>query len=465
MTASAAPEFAARMAPGRGVEFDMSDALIPIFNLDRADDRAKVEQLLKALRLDPADVALNRGERAKQAAAVQKILADVAERGDAALVDSSKQFDDPNFTAEQIRVSQQEMRDAAGRVPAALMKALRRSIEQVREYQAHVMPEPPRPLVRDGVELGLRFTPLDSAGLYFPGGKASYPSSLIMLAVPAQVAGVKRIVVATPPSKYGRSDLVLAACHELQLEHVYRAGGAAAIAAMAFGTETIRSVDKIVGPGNTYVQLAKRALAGCVGIDGYLGPSEIVVIADETGRADFIAADLIAQAEHDPGSCYLITPSTALAESVGRELAVQVSTLNRREAIERALKRDSAIVVCPSMKEAIDLANRFAAEHVNIQTKDDAGVLEQLKHAGAVFVGPWSPVAAGDYVAGPSHCLPTNTTARFSSGISVYEFLKRSSVVRYEQDGIAKDAPAIIELAGAEHLDAHAESARRRIAP
>src|SRR5690348_10052379 len=245
------------------------------------------------------------------------------------------------------------------------------------------MPSSPKPLERPGVELGLRFTPIDSAGLYFPGGKASYPSSLIMLAVPAQVAGVQKIVVCTPPSKYGRSDVVLAACSELKLEHVYRAGGAAAIAAMAFGTKTIPKVDKIVGPGNTYVQLAKRALAGCVGLDGFLGPSEIVVIADDSGRPDFIAADLLAQAEHDPGSCFLLTTSEKLAGAVAEELKRQTARLERSPAIEKSLTEESAIVVDPSMDRLIDLANRFAAEHVNLQTADDQAVLAKLRHAGA----------------------------------------------------------------------------------
>jgi histidinol dehydrogenase len=421
-----------------------------------------VETLLRRLRLDPRDVALNRGERAKAVTIVNAILADVAERGDAAVVESSQRFDDPDFTAEQIRVSAAEMREAAGRVPADQMEAVRRSIRQVKEYQVRILPQPPAPVSRDGVELGLRFTPLDSAGLYFPGGKASYPSSLIMLAVPAQVAGVKRIVVCTPPSKYGRSDLVLAACHELGLTDVYRAGGAAAIAALAFGTATIPAVDKIVGPGNTYVQLAKRALAGCVGLDGFLGPSEIVILADDTGNPAFIAADLIAQAEHDPGSCFLLTSSEKLAAAVSAELAKQAAQLDRSPAIEKSLANDSAIVVDPSMDALIALANRFAAEHVNIQTRDNKAVLDKVVHAGAVFVGPYSPVAAGDYVAGPSHCLPTNTTARFSSGISVYEFLKRSGVARYTREGLASDAAGIIALAEAEHLGGHAASIRVR---
>jgi histidinol dehydrogenase len=333
----------------------------------------------------------------------------------------------------------------------------------VREYQSKMMPPEPPALRRPGVELGMRFTPLDSAGLYFPGGKASYPSTLVMLAVPAQVAGVKKIVVCSPPSKYGRSDLVLAACHELGLTDVYRAGGAAAIAAMAFGTATIPRVDKIAGPGNRYVQLAKRALAGCVGIDGFLGPSEILVLADDSADPGFVAADLIAQAEHDPGSCFLLTTSPRLAQAVVREMESQTHALERAAPIVKALAEHSAIIIGASMNELIELANRFAAEHVSVQTADNGAVLKMLRHAGAVFLGPYSPVAAGDYVAGPSHCLPTNTTARFSSGISVYEFLKRTSVVRYDREGIAGDAAAVVELATAEHLGAHAESARIRL--
>jgi len=437
--------------------------MIPTLKLSDAGDAARIEALLTKLKLNPADIALSRGELAKQVATVQATLADVGQRGDDALVDSAKKFDDPNFTADQIRVTAEEMKEAHDRTPTAQLSAIRRSIAQVREYQQHVMPKDPRQLKRDGVELGLRFTPLDSAGLYFPGGKASYPSSLIMLAVPAQVAGVKRIAVVTPPSKYGRTDLVLATCHELGLTEVFRAGGAAAIAALAFGTKTIPAVDKIVGPGNTYVQLAKRALAGCVGIDGYLGPSEILVLADNTGIPEFIAADLIAQAEHDPGSCFLLTTSAKLAADVVKAIDVQIKERQRADAIVRALDRDSAIIIGDNMDDLIALANRFAAEHVNLQTRNDAAVLKKLTHAGAVFVGPFSPVAAGDYVAGPSHCLPTNSTARFSSGISVYEFLKRSSVVRYNPHGLQNDTAAITAMADAEHLDAHAASVKVRI--
>ena len=437
--------------------------MIPVLNWDEPAGRQRVEALLTRLRLEPTELLAKSGKLADATAAVLAILRDVAERGDAALVESARKFDDPDFSAAQIRVTPEEMREAHARVMPELLTALRHSIAQVQEYQAHVMPTPPEPLKRPGVELGMRFTPLDSAGLYFPGGKAAYPSSLIMLAVPAHVAGVGKIVVCTPPSKYGRSDLVLAACHELALGNVYRAGGAAAVAAMAFGTQTIPRVDKIVGPGNTYVQLAKRLLAGAVGIDGYLGPSEILVIADDSANPEFIASDLIAQAEHDPGSCFLLTTSQSLAAGVVEALDRQLVNRQRRDAIERALRDESAVIVHPSMQHLAALADRFAAEHVNLQVNDEQGVLAMLRHAGAVFVGPYSPVAAGDYVAGPSHCLPTNTTARFSSGISVYEFLKRSSVARYTAEGLKADAPAIVALAEAEHLDGHAASVTTRM--
>jgi histidinol dehydrogenase len=433
-------------------------AMIPILHLNVPDQLRHAEQFLADLRLSPLDAILSGGQRIEQTKAVQAIMADVAKRGDDALVDSCRKFDDPEFTSAKLRVTPAEMAAAAGRLPAHELAALRRSIAQVREYQSHFMPADPAPLKRGGIDLGMRFTPLASVGLLVPGGKAAYPSSVIMLAVPAQVAGVARLAICSPPSKYGQSDIVLAAYHELGLTEVYRAGGAAAVAALALGTQTIKPVDKLVGPGNAYVQLAKQALAGCVGIDGFLGPSEILTLADETARADCVAADLLAQAEHDPGSCFLLTDSDKFAALVVGEIQKQMPALSRAGAIQKALDQHSAIIVGASLDELIPLADRFAAEHVSLQTRDNAAVLKRLKHAGAVFMGPWSPVAAGDYIAGPSHCLPTNTTARFTSGVSVYEFLKRSSVVQYDAAGLRADAPHIVAMAQAEHLDAHAAS-------
>ena len=433
--------------------------LIPILRLDDVEDREHVERLVSGLRLDPRDLFRDDG----RTETVRRILADVAERGDDAVVESAQQFDDPNFTAAQIRVEPDEMAEAASRVPGELMKALRRSIEQVREYQQHLMPGPEIPeLRRGGTRLGMRYTPLASAGCYFPGGKASYPSSLIHLAVPAQVAGVEQIVAVTPPSRYGRSDLVLAAGHELKLPFMIRAGGAAAIAALAFGTESIPAVDKIVGPGNTYVQIAKRLVAGGVGTDGFLGPSEVLVFADETANPAFVAADLMAQAEHDPGSCYLLTTDADLPAKVVAEMERQLIDLKRSDAIRQALANHSAIVVGSDRDALCDLARRLAPEHMNVQTRDPRADLKNLPNAGCTFVGPHSPVAAGDYVAGPSHCLPTNTTARFAGGISVFEFLKRGSLVEYDADGLRDDADAVTRLADAEGLDAHAASVRIR---
>jgi histidinol dehydrogenase len=431
--------------------------MIPILHLSNPADSLHVERLLSNLKLNFAELSPT-GRYGLAAATVREIISDVAARGDEALVDNARRFDSQSFDGSQLRVTAAEMSAAAARIPDDQRDALRRAIRQVREYQTHVMPADPPPLHRPGVELGLRFTPLDSVGVYFPGGKASYPSTLIMLAVPAQVAGVKTIIVATPPSEFGQTDLVLAAAFELGLEHVYRAGGAAAIAAMALGTATMPRVDKIVGPGNLYVQLAKRELAGSVGIDGFLGPSEILTIADDTAEPAFIAADLIAQAEHDPGSCFLLTDSDRIADSVAAEILRQLADRKRTAALAKSLVEHSAIVVGSDLDSLIQLANRFAAEHVNVQTRNAGAVAAKILHAGAVFVGSWSPVAAGDYVAGPSHCLPTNTTARFGSGVSVYEFLKRSSVVRYEPGGLAADAAAIKTLAAAEGLDGHAAS-------
>ena len=438
--------------------------MIPLLYLNNPDQRQRVEKLLSDLRLDPANAVLERGERIEQDRVVRQIMADLAKRGDPALIDSSRKFDDPSFTGTQLQVTPAEMAAAAGRLPLGELAALRRSIKQVREYQTHIMPRDPAPLRREGLELGMRFTPLQSVGLLVPGGKAAYPSSVIMLAVPAQVAGVKRIVVCSPPSRYGQSDIVLAAYHELGLTEVFRAGGAAAVAALGLGTQSIRPVDKIVGPGNVYVQLAKQALAGCVGIDGFLGPSEILTLADESANPAAVAADLLAQAEHDPGSCFLLTDSPRLAQAVIDQIGRQGAKLQRLAAIERALEHHSAIIVGSTIDELIVLADRFAAEHVSLQTRDNPAVLRKLQNAGAVFIGPFSPVAAGDYIAGPSHCLPTNTTARFCSGVSVYEFLKRSSVVRYDAASLAADSPHIIALATAEHLDGHAASISIRAA-
>lgn len=434
--------------------------MIPIWS--DATDRDLIERLLGKLRLDVRALLLDGGELQRENESVRRMLVDVATRGDAALIDLIHRFDDPNFDPRRLRVTKDEMRDAASRVSKELVDAIRRSIAQVRGYQTKILPGAISYQARPGVTLGLRHTPLDSAGIYVPGGKASYPSSLIMLAVPAQVAGVRRIVVCSPAGKYGDNDLVYAAAHELGIDEFYRVGGVGAIGALACGTESIKPVDKILGPGNTYVQLAKRLVSGAVGVDGFLGPSEILVVADETCVPEFVAADLLAQAEHDPGRCILLTRSSEVAMRVVSAVGTQLTSRGRSGAIEKALASNSAIIVCESDERIADLANQFAAEHVNLQVRDAAAWLGRIHHAGAIFVGSYAPVAVGDYVAGPSHCLPTNTTARFGGGVSVYEFLKRTGIAAYEKPGLVDDADAVIALANAEGLDGHAASISTR---
>lgn len=432
--------------------------MIPVLDFSLAADRQRWAVIYDNLRLDVRSLLLDDGALFQKTESVRAMLVDVAKRGDAAVVDLIRKYDDPNFDASRLRVSRDEMKAAASRVGGEQMAALRRSIAQVRDYQTRILPKDVMFNARDGVDLGLRHTPLASAGIYAPGGKASYPSSLIMMATPAMVAGVQRIVVCSPTSRDGDNDLVLAVAHELQISEFYRVGGVAAFGALACGTQTIAPVDKIMGPGNSYVQLAKRLLSGAVGVDGFLGPSDILVVADESCEPKYVAADLLAQAEHDPGRCFLLTRSRTVAERVVAELTTQLKHLNRAEAIGRSFERESAIVLCSSEEELASLANQIAAEHVNLQVRDPEAWLKRIRHAGAIFIGPFSPVAAGDYIAGPSHCLPTNTTARFGGGVSVYEFMKRTGLVCYESNGLAEDAPAIIAIAKAEGLDAHASS-------
>ena len=436
--------------------------MIPLLYWSDAADRQRWSALFDNLRLDVRSLLLDDGELFQKTDGVRRMLVDIATRGHAAVVDLIRKFDDPSFDAARLRVTRDEMAAAADRVTREQMAALRRSIAQVRDYQTRILPTAIRYEARPGVELGLRHTPLASAGIYAPGGKAAYPSSVIMMAVPALVAGVGRVVLCSPTSRSGDNDLVLAVAHELGIEEFYRVGGVAAFGALACGTQTIRPVDKLLGPGNSYTQLAKRLLSGAVGVDGFMGPSDILVLASRGCEPRFVAADLLAQAEHDPGRCFLLTCDRAIAQAVLREIEAQLPSLARADAIRRSFASDSAIVVLDDEEQLIDLANAIAAEHVNIQGDGADRLLERLTHGGAIFVGPYSPVAAGDYVAGPSHCLPTNTTARFGSGVSVYEFMKRSSLIRYTRDGLAADALAIQTIATAEGLDAHAASVRVR---
>jgi histidinol dehydrogenase len=329
----------------------------------------------------------------------------------------------------------------------------------VRQYQRHILHRDPPPLVREGRRLGVRYTPVDRVAVYVPGAKALYPSTVLMTVVPAQVAGVGQIAMISPPTRGGDVDaMVLSLAGELGVEEVYRVSGTAGIAAAAIGTETIPPVDKIVGPGNAFIAEAKRQVNGRVGIDSIAGPSEVLIVADDSARPDWLAADLLAQAEHNPGSAILATPSESLAEAVAGELGAQIDRLDRAEAIGVALGRYGAIFVTADLPGACELANYFATEHLQIITSDDEATLSRIRHGGAVFVGAQTPVPLGDYYAGPSHVLPTGATARFFGPLSCNDFLKASSVIRYDAASLVADAGDVVDFATREGLTAHARA-------
>jgi histidinol dehydrogenase len=387
------------------------------------------------------------------------IVRDVRLRGDAALIDYTARFDGLSIEARDLRASQEEIDALAGSVDHALVDAMRQAIANIHGYHENQ-------LIRDweieranGVRLGQRVRPLEIVGLYVPGGTAAYPSTVMMNAIPAIVAGVDRIVVATPPTQFSRNPVIAAVLKELGLSEVYTIGGAQAIAALAHGTATIPRVDKIVGPGNQYVAAAKKLLYGVVAIDSIAGPSEIVVIADDSARPDFIAADLLSQAEHsEDAASILVTTSKGLAEAVRKEIIIQTETLSRKATISRSLERYGALIVVDSLDAACSLVDRIAPEHVEVITSDAEAVADRLRHAGAIFIGQYSPEAVGDYFAGTNHVLPTGGTARFSSALGVYDFQKRTSIIRYSQKALEESASSIDLLARAEGFDAHARS-------
>ena len=437
----------------------------PILDLGSEPGRSDFDARLRQLR---ATTSLVGGPASR----VAEIIEDVRVRGDEAVVHYMREWTDPVFQAASLKVTEAEF-DAADRaLEPALRESLTASIANVRAYQTHILPPDVAPLTLEGAELGLRHSPVASAGLNVPGGAAVLFSTLIMLAVPALVAGVdpRRIrIVHPPPTRRGDarpqdiSLLVLATCRLLGVETVYRIGGAQAIAALAYGTESVEAVDLIAGPGNIYVQLAKQMVGGAVGTEGgFYGPSEIVTIADESADAGWVASDLIAQAEHDPGKCFLIAWSREVVVAVADEVERQLAERGRSKIIRRALAAESAAVLVSDEDEAVALADQLAAEHVNLAVREPERLLERLRNGGEFFLGDGSPVAAGDYYAGPSHCLPTGTTARFASGVSVYTFLKRSGTVYYRAGMPRQAALHVARLAEAEGLDAHAHSARLR---
>ncbi len=395
-------------------------------------------------------------------AVVGDIIADIEARGDQAVIELTNKLDGASLNESTLRVSEEQLRAARAECDPEFLALMRRAVANIREYQEHILIRAPAPLVRQGRTLGVRYTPIDRVGVYVPGGRALYPSTVLMTVVPAQVANVPEIVMVSPPTGGDINPLALAIAAELGVHEVYRMGGAVAVAALALGTRSIRAVNKIVGPGNSFVTEAKRQLFGRVGIDSIAGPSEVFIVADDSANPAWVAADLVAQAEHDPGSAILATPSRSLATAVRDALDAQLAPLERRESVAAALQRYSAIIVTQDLSQACDLANQFASEHLQIQTYVDARCLNHIRHAGALFVGPHTPVPLGDYYAGPSHVLPTGSTARFFSPLSANDFLKSSSLLHYDAEALLEDAPSVIDFATREGLTAHAAAVRRR---
>jgi histidinol dehydrogenase len=385
---------------------------------------------------------------------IRHIVSQVACYGNEALCHFSKAFDGIEMRPPQFVIAEKDLESAHKKVDLELMNSVRGAIENVRKYQTEIF------IGSKPCPAGIKYTPIERAGICVPGVSAPLPSTVIMTAVPAQIAGVKEIAVVSPPRYEGSiHPVILAVCYELGIKEVYSVGGAQAVAALAFGTETIRKVDKIVGPGNQWVQLAKKEVFGVVDIDSIAGPSEVLIIADENARATWVAADMLSQAEHDPGSALLLTTSAKLAQNVLRELDLQVRRLERSEQTAKCLNQYSMIIVAKDMEEITQLANEFAAEHLQIQCgRQSRAIAQKITSAGAIFIGEYTPVAVGDYWAGPSHTLPTGHSARFFSPLSANDFVRATSIIEYDEQMLSRSAGDIIRLAKIEGLDAHAKS-------
>lgn len=395
---------------------------------------------------------------------VQEIVEDVRKNRDQALFAYTKKFDGADLDSSNIRVTEAEIQEAMSQVDPELLTVMKRAMKNIREYhekQKQYSWFDSRP---DGTLLGQKVTPLSSVGVYVPGGKAAYPSSVLMNIIPAEVAGVPRIVMVTPPDKNGKvNPVTLIAALLAGATEVYKAGGAQAVAALAFGTESIPRVNKIVGPGNIFVALAKKAVYGHVSIDSIAGPSEILVLADETANPRYVAADLLSQAEHDElASAILVTTSKKLAEEVSRQIEVFLQTLSRRDILEKSLENYGYILVADSMEDAISTANEIASEHLEIVTRNPFEVMTKIQNAGAIFMGEYSSEPLGDYFAGPNHVLPTNGTAKFFSPLGVDDYIKKSSIIYYSREALEPIHKDIETFAEAEHLTAHANSIRVR---
>ena len=397
------------------------------------------------------------------AASVKEIVADVRERGDAAVRDYTAKFDGVKLGS--FRVPDSMLDEAQGYLDPSVVESLDAAYASIGAFHENDVPQSRFNVGEDGSIVGYKITPLQSVGLYIPGGRASYPSTVLMNGIPAKRAGVERLVMVTPPSKNGTiNPALLYAAKLVGIDDIYAVGGAQAIAALAYGTESIPKVDKIVGPGNVFVAAAKQEVRGAVGTDADAGPSEILVLADETTIPSFAAADLISQAEHDPNACcYLVTVGDYIVDDVLSELDRMVAESPRKEIVEASLSANGLIVVCPTLASAIETANDIAPEHLEIMVDEPMDLLGQIRNAGAIFVGAWSPVPVGDYIAGPSHTLPTSGTARFANPLTVDDFVKKSSVICYSFPALENDAEHIENIARSEGFEGHAKAIEERL--
>jgi histidinol dehydrogenase len=415
------------------------------------------------LRLDAIAGRTSHGQKQKAVQKVEAILSRVRQEGDAALMELTERFD--GVRPDPLRIPRPDLAAAWEGCPTPLQEALKLAHRRILDFHQRQKPRDIEVVGVHGERLGRRWRPVERAGLYIPGGRAAYPSTVLMNAIPAKVAGVGRVVMVTPPGAGGMPNAtVLAAAHLAGVEEVYRVGGAQAVGALAYGTESIPAVDVITGPGNLYVTLAKQAVFGQVGIDSLAGPSEVLVIADHTATAEQVAADLLAQAEHDPlAAAILLTTSPSLAEAVPAALEAQLEGHPRAELSRAALRDWGLIVVCPSLEDAARLSDRFAPEHLELLVERPEPLAERIHHAGAIFLGCWSPEAVGDYLAGPNHTLPTAGSARFASALGVETFLKHTSLIQFNRQALEATSPAVITLAESEGLHSHAESVRLRL--
>lgn len=423
----------------------------------KLNEQSRANILADLLKRDPNNYSAYEGT-------VQEIVDDVRARGDEALFEYTKKFDGAELSADNIRVTQAEIQEALSQVDPGLLAVMKKSMKNIREYHEKQKQYSWFDSKPNGTILGQKVTALSSVGVYVPGGKAAYPSSVLMNIIPAEVAGVEKIVMVTPPGKDGKvNPVTLIAAHLAGATEVYKVGGAQAIASLAFGTKSIPRVNKIVGPGNIFVALAKKAVYGHVSIDSIAGPSEILVLADETANPRYVAADLLSQAEHDElASAILVTTSMELAEKVSAEADAFVQNLSRKVILEKSLENYGYILVADSMEDAIETANAIASEHLEIVTKNPFEVMTKIQNAGAIFMGEYSSEPLGDYFAGPNHVLPTNGTAKFFSPLGVDDFIKKSSIIYYSREALEAVHTDIESFAEAEHLTAHANSIRVR---